>query len=81
MTAHKPTLLVASIATFVAIAIVIFMVTSKEAAHKAMQTQINTILEKMECKDNSCDRYKGADAKRDFAAVNKRIEKLEEKCR
>lgn len=80
MIKQRALMLTTSIAMSMVMAMFIFMMTTKEVSYLEMQAQISTILEKMECKDNSCDRYKGKDAQRDFAAVHKRIDKLEKEC-
>ena len=73
-------IVVAIITVIVFFAIMVFMSATKDIATRNMQVQIDTILRKIECPNNECDRYKGKDAKRDLAAVYKRIDELERRC-
>ena len=73
-------IVVAIITVIVFFAIMVFMSATKDIATRNMQVQIDTILRKMECPNNECDRYKGKDAKRDLAIVHGRIDELERRC-
>jgi hypothetical protein len=45
-----------------------------------MQSDIRLLQERLDCPNNACDRYKGADARRDLAQVYAEIEKLRHEC-
>jgi tetrahydromethanopterin S-methyltransferase subunit G len=76
----KALIITGIIAVACSTAIIVFMLTSKNAAHQSMQGQIDSIMKKMECPNNECDRYKGKDAARDLAIVHGRIDELEKNC-
>jgi hypothetical protein len=46
-----------------------------------LEDRIAAMEKQFECKDNSCDRYKGADAARDRAEIEAEIEQLRKECR
>lgn len=73
-------MIVAVVTVIVFISIMVFMTSTKNAATRNMQSQIDTILRQMECPNNECDRYKGKDAARDLAIVHGRIDELERNC-
>jgi tetrahydromethanopterin S-methyltransferase subunit G len=73
-------LIVAIITGTVFVSIMLFMYATKDVATRKMQAQIDSIMKKMECPNNECDRYKGKDAARDLAIVHGRIDELEKNC-
>jgi len=61
-------------------AIVALLVFSYERSTDAMAEKIEALTIRMDCPNNACDRYKGADARRDFAKVQKQIADLRKDC-
>ena len=61
-------------------AIVALLMFSYDSSTRAMAQKIQALTDRMDCPNNQCDRYKGADARRDFARVEKQIADLRKDC-
>jgi hypothetical protein len=61
-------------------AIVALLMFSYDSSTSAMAQKIQALTDRMDCPNNQCDRYKGADARRDFDRVEKQIADLRKDC-
>ena len=61
-------------------AILALLMFSYDSSTRTMAQQIEALTIRMDCPNNECDRYKGADARRDFARVDKQIADLRREC-
>jgi hypothetical protein len=61
-------------------AIVALLLFSYESSTDAMAQKLDALTARMDCPNNECDRYKGADARRDFARVEKQIADMRKEC-
>ena len=61
-------------------AIVALLMFSYDSSTGAMAQKIQALTDRMDCPNNQCDRYKGADARRDFDRVEKQIADLRKDC-
>ena len=61
-------------------AIVALLIFSYERSADSTSQKIEALTARMDCPNNECDRYKGADARRDFARVEKQIADLRKDC-
>lgn len=61
-------------------AIVALLMFSHEQSTTEMAQKIEALTARMDCPNNECDRYKGADARRDFARVEKKIDDVRKDC-